>query len=301
MTGHTLVPKRKSTAIRQSKGSIMMDVVIYITMILVLLACLIPFLYMLALSLSDSKAIVNNEVFLWPVGFETGAYEQIFSYPNFFRAYGNTIFYTTAGTLISLLMTMLFAYPLSKSFLRGQKFFMKMVIVSMFFTGGLIPNFLLIANLGLTGSAFAIILPFAINQFNLIILINFFKALPNEIEEAALIDGLGYFGILFKIVMPLSTAALATVGLYTAVFFWNDWFNGLLYLNSAQYPVMLFLRNIVNGTAMLGDAAGYGDKSTISISIKSAVIMTSTLPIIILYPFLQKYFVKGLTVGSVKG
>ena len=145
------------------------------------------------------------------------------------------------------------------------------------------------------------LLPFAVNQFNLIILINFFKTIPLEIEEAALIDGLGYFGILYKIVLPLSMAALSTVGLYTAVFFWNDWFNGLIYLNTSQFPVMLFLRNIVNGTSMLGDAAGSADKATIAISIKSAVIITSTLPIIILYPFLQRYFVKGLLVGSVKG
>lgn len=278
-----------------------MDIVIYAVMIFVLLVCLVPFLYMIALSLSDPKAIVNKQVAFWPVGFTLASYEQIVSYPNFFRAYGNTILYTVCGTGISLLMTTLFAYPLSKAFLRGQSIFMKMVIVSMFFSGGLIPNFLLISNLGLTGTLWAMLLPFAINQFNLIILVNFFKTLPAEIEEAALIDGLNYFGILFKMVVPLSTAALATVALYTAVFFWNDWFNGLLYLNSAQYPVMLFLRNIVNGTAMLGDAAGFGDKSTIAISIKSAVIVTSTLPIIILYPFLQKYFVKGLTVGSVKG
>ena len=293
--------KNQRNAIHRGAGSMALDIVIYTVMVLTLLVCLVPFLYMLALSLSDAKAIVNNQVSLWPVGFNLGSYEQIVTYPHFFRAYGNTFFYTAAGTAISLLMTMLFAYPLSKTFLRGQTIFMKMVIVSMFFSGGLIPNFLLISSLGLTGTVWAMLLPFAINQFNLIILVNFFKALPGEIEEAALIDGLNYFGILFRIVVPLSTAALATVGLYTAVFFWNDWFNGLLYLNSAQYPVMLFLRNIVNGTAMLGDAAGFGDKSTIAISIKSAVIMTSTLPIIILYPFLQKYFVKGLTVGSVKG
>lgn len=292
---------KKNRHIRQGAGSVILDIVIYAVMIFVLLVCLVPFLYMLALSFSDAKAIVNNQVSFWPVGFNVDSYKQIMTYPNFFRAYGNTFFYTFAGTAISLLMTMLFAYPLSKTFLRGQTFFMKMVVVSMFFSGGMIPNFLLIANLQLTGTVWAMLLPFAINQFNLIILINFFKGLPGEIEEAALIDGLGYFGILFRIVVPLSTAALATVGLYTAVFFWNDWFNSLLYLNSAQYPVMLFLRNIVNGTAMLGDAAGFGDKSTIAISIKSAVIVTSTLPIIILYPFLQKYFVKGLTVGSVKG
>ncbi|MDF2612130.1 MAG: binding-protein-dependent transport system inner rane component [Lachnospiraceae bacterium] len=285
----------------RTMGNIVMDTIIYLIMILVLLACLVPFIYMIAVSLSDPNAIVNNEVALIPKGINFEAYKQIFTYPNFFKAYANTIFYTLVGTLISLVLTTLFAYPLSKAFLRGQSIAMKMVVFSMFFSGGLIPNYLLISNLGLTGTRWAMLLPFAINQFNLIILVNFFKTIPSEIEEAALIDGLGYFGILYKIVVPLSKAALATVGLYTAVFFWNDWFNGLIYLNTSQFPVMLFLRNIVNGTSMLGDAAGSSDKATIAISIKSAVIITSTLPIIILYPFLQKYFVKGLTVGSVKG
>lgn len=285
----------------RTKGNLIFDTIIYLIMILVLLMCLVPFIYMIALSLSSPKAIVNNQVSLLPVGLNFEAYKQIFTYPNFFKAYGNTIFYTTVGTLISLSMTTLFAYPLSKGFLKGHKIVMKMVVFSMFFSGGLIPNYLIISNLHLTGTRFAMLLPFAINQFNLIILINFFKSLPSEIEEAAFIDGLSYFGVLTKIVVPLSKAALATVGLYTAVFFWNDWFNGLIYLNTTQFPVMLFLRNIVNGTTMVGDAAGSADKATIGISIKSAVIITSTLPIIILYPFLQKYFVKGLTVGSVKG
>ncbi|WP_105614807.1 carbohydrate ABC transporter permease [Vallitalea okinawensis] len=284
-----------------TKGNIIFDSIIYVVMILVLLLCLMPFIYMLAVSLSDPNAIINNKVSFFPIGLNFEAYKQIFTYPNFFKAYGNTIFYTVGGTLISLIMTSLFAYPLSKTVLAGQKVAMKMVVFSMFFSGGLIPNYLLISNLGLTGTRFAMLLPFAINQFNLIILINFFKSIPTEIEEAALIDGLGYFKILGKIVVPLSKPALATIGLYTAVFFWNDWFNGLIYLNTSQFPVMLFLRNIVNGTSMIGDAAGSADKATIAISIKSAVIITSTLPIIILYPFLQKYFVKGLTVGSVKG
>lgn len=284
-----------------TKGNFIFDAIVYIVMIFVLLVCLVPFIYMIAISLSDPKAVLNNQVSFFPVGLNFEAYKQIFTYPNFFRAYGNTIFYTFVGTAISLVMTTLFAYPLSKDFLKGQKFAMKLVVFSMFFSGGLIPNYLLISNIGLTGTRFAMLLPFAISQFNLIILINFFKSIPLEIEEAALIDGLSYFGVLRKIIVPLSKAALATVGLYTAVFFWNDWFNGLIYLNTTQFPVMLFLRNIVNGTTMVGDAAGSADKSTIAISIKSAVIITSTLPIIILYPFLQKYFVKGLTVGSVKG
>lgn len=285
----------------QSKSNTVMDIVIYIIMGLVLLICIIPFLYMLTLSISDPKAIVNNQVAFWPVGFNLEAYKQIFTYPNFFRAYGNTIFYTVVGTAIALVMTTLFAYPLSKTFLKGHEWLMKMVIFSMYFSGGLIPNYLLISSLRLTGTIWAMLIPFAINQFNLIILINFFKSLPQELEEAALIDGLGYFGILRKIVVPLSKPALATIGLYTAVFFWNDWFNGLIYLNTSQFPVMLFLRNIVNGTAVMGESAGSADKLTIAISIKSAVIITSTLPIIILYPFLQKYFVKGLTIGAVKG
>lgn len=285
----------------RTMGNIVLDSIVYIVMILVMLGCLIPFIYMITMSISDPNAIVNNEVGLIPIGINFESYKQIFNYPNFFRAYGNTIFYTVSGTAISLMLTTLFAYPLSKTFLRGHGIVMKMVVFSMFFSGGLIPNYLLVSNIGLTGTRFAMLLPFAINQFNLIILINFFKSIPEDIEEAALIDGLGYFNILLKIIAPLSKPALATIGLYTAVFFWNDWFNGLIYLNTSQFPVMLFLRNIVNGTTMVGDAAGSADKATIAISIKSAVIITSTLPIIILYPFLQKYFVKGLTVGSVKG
>lgn len=282
-------------------GFTLADGLIHLVMLLVLLICIIPFIYMLALSLSGPKAIMNNQVSLIPKDFTLGAYQQIFTYPNFFRAYANTLFYTVAGTFIALMMTTLFAYALSKSFLKGHGFVMKLVIFSMFFSGGLIPNYLLISNLGLTGSIWAMLIPFAISQFNLIILINFVKTVPQEIEEAALIDGLGYFGILRKIIVPLSTPALATIGLYTAVFFWNDWFNGLIYLNASQYPVMLYLRNIVNGTTMVGEGAGSADKTSIGISIKSAVIITSTLPIIILYPLLQRFFVAGLTVGSVKG
>ena len=292
------MPKVKDT----SASSKALNVIIYAVMVFSLLICIIPFIYMVSLSLSSPKAIINNQVRLIPKGINFEAYKQIFTYPNFFRAYGNTIFYTIAGTFIALSMTILFAYPLSKTYLKGQKILMKMVIFSMYFAGGLIPNYLLISSLHLTGTRFAMLIPFAINQFNLIIMVNFFKALPQEIEEAALIDGIGYFSILPRIILPLSTAAIATVGLYYAVFFWNDWFNGLIYLNTKQYPVMLFLRNIVNGTMVLGDSSSAStDTATLSISIKSAVIITSTLPIIVLYPFLQKYFVKGLTVGSVKG
>jgi len=278
-----------------------LDIVIYLVMILTLLICILPFVYMLALSFSSPKAIMNFRVSFWPVGFQTESYRQIFHYPQFFHAYGNTFLYTLAGTGIALAMTILFAYPLSKAFLRGNKIFMKIVVFSMFFNGGLIPTYLMISNLHLTGTRWAILLPFAISPFNLIILINFFRGIPGEIEDAARIDGLGYFGILSRIVLPLSTSALATIGLYYAVFFWNDWFNSLIYLNSEQYPVMLFLRNIVQGTTMVADGAGSADRSSLGISVKSAVIIVSTLPIILLYPMLQRFFIAGLIVGSLKG
>ena len=277
------------------------DIFVYGGMLVSLLVCVVPFLYMFALSLSDVRAILNNQVGLWPNGFNTAAYRTVFNYPNFFRAYGYTLFYTTFGTAIALTFTVLFGYPLSKPFLRANKFLLKIVVFSMFFSGGLIPTYLLISNIGLANTVFAILIPFAISPFNLIILISFFKGVPHEIEEAAIIDGMGYYGILFRIVLPLSTAALATIGLYYAVFFWNDWFNALIYLRSRQYPVMMFLRNIVNGTLMIGEGAGSAESQNLGISIKAAVIIVSTLPIIILYPLLQRFFIAGLTLGSVKG
>jgi putative aldouronate transport system permease protein len=270
-------------------------------MIFVLIVCLVPFIYLLAISLSSPEALINNKVTLYPVGFNLESYKQILTYPNFFRAYGYTVFYTTCGTLIALTVTTIFAYAMSKRFLYGHKLIMMLIVFSMFFNGGLIPNYLLISSLKLTGTVWAMLVPFAISQFNLIILINFIRNVPSELEEAAIIDGLDYFGVLWRIIVPLSTPALATIGLYTAVFFWNDWFNGLIYLNTRQYPVMLVLRNIVNGTMMVGDAAGAADKSAISMSIKSAAIMVATLPIILLYPLLQRFFIAGLTIGSVKG
>ena len=277
------------------------DIFVYTVMIFSLLVCIIPFLYMITLSFASAQDILQNKIGLFPKSFHFEAYKAIFNYPNFFMAYRNTLFYTSFGTFIALSFTILFGYPLSKSFLRGRKFFVMLVIFTMFFSGGLIPTYLLVANLRLINTPLAILIPFAIVPFNLIILISFFKGVPHEIEEAALIDGLGYYGILIRMVIPLSTAAIATIGLYYAVFFWNDWFYALIYLKSSQYPVMLFLRNIVNGTMMIGEGAGSAEGNSLGIAIKAAVIIVSTLPIIILYPMLQRFFIAGLTIGSVKG
>ena len=277
------------------------DLCITAVMLVVLAVYVVPCLYIAATSFSSSKAIMNDRVSLWPVDFTLDAYRQILSYPSLFSAYRNTIIHTVCGTLISLVMTVLFAYPLSKSFLRGQKTIMRLVVFSMIFSGGLIPNYLLVASLGLTGSRLAMLIPFAISPFYLIILMSFFRTIPVELEEAALIDGYGWFGILLHIVLPLSGAAIATIGLYTAVFFWNDWFYSLIYLNDSQYPVMLLLRNIVSGSAMAGQAGGVGANASLAVAVKSALILIATIPPILLYPFLQKYFVRGMTVGAIKG
>lgn len=276
-----------------------LDVLTALVMAACVVCIIVPFLYIFAVSFSSNAAVGNGHVFLWPVGFSTEAYRSVFSYPNFFRAYGYTLLFTVGGTFLSLIMTSLFAYPLSKSWLRGQRFLMKLVVFSMFFSGGMIPNYLLVSGLHLTGTVWAILLPFAINPFYLIILVSFFRALPSEIEEAAIIDGLGYLGLLFRIVLPLSKAALTTIGLYTAVFFWNSWFYPLIYLRSSQYPVMLLLRNIVNGSATISD--GIARNAALSISVKCAVILISSLPILLVYPFFQKHFARGITLGAIKG
>ncbi|MDR1570560.1 MAG: carbohydrate ABC transporter permease [Oscillospiraceae bacterium] len=273
-------------------------------MLCVLFICLYPFIYMLAISLSSARAVINGWVSFVPVEFTLDSYKMIISHTQFRIGYTNTIIYTIGGTLIALTLMCLMAYPLSKTFLRGRGILMKLVIFSMFFAGGMIPNLMLVIWLKLNNTIWAMLLPFAISQFNLIILINFFRSLPDSIEEAAVIDGMGYFGILAKIVVPLSMPAIATIALYTAVFFWNDWFYSLIYMNSNErYSVMVYLRNIVSGQSMAGAAAGTGssERTTVYATLRATSIILTSLPIIILYPFLQRFFVKGLTVGSVKG
>ncbi|MBR2048813.1 MAG: carbohydrate ABC transporter permease [Oscillospiraceae bacterium] len=285
----------------RNKENIIFDTVVVLLVVLVLVVCLVPFMYVLSASFSGPKPLTNGEVFLFPKDFTLNAYIKIIEYPNFLRYYGNTIFYTVTGTALCLVMTILMAFPLAHSKLKGHTFFMKLVVITMFFSGGLIPKFLLVNSLKLTDTVWAILLPSAINTFNLIVLINFFKTIPRELEEAAIIDGMGYFGIMRNIFLPLSIPALATITLYYAVYFWNDWFNALIYVKSAKYPVMMILRNLVVGTMQLDVSNAGGEGDTVSIAMKCAVIVTSSVPIIVLYPFLSKYFVKGLTIGGVKG
>lgn len=283
---------------RKSKGYRIFQVVNGIIMALIVAACLLPFLYIVAISLSNPRDVITGNVFLLPKGFVLDSYKMVLRYPNFFHSYGNTIFYTLAGGSIALVLTVMLAYPLSKPELKGAGLLNKLVVLTLFFTGGLIPNYLVVNTLGLVDTVWAMLLPFAIGPFNVIILINFFRSLPKEIEEAAIIDGMGYAKILTRIVVPLSKPALATVALYIAVFFWNDWFYSMTYMNSqSRFSVMVILRNIVMGSTIAGGESG----DIVYATLKSATSVLTMVPIVLLYPLLQRYFIAGLTVGSVKG
>jgi putative aldouronate transport system permease protein len=265
---------------------------------------LYPMIYVVAVSLSSPQAVMRGEVAFLPVDLSFSAYELVLDDSAFWSGYRNTILYTVLGTVIAMATTILAAYPLSKKWLRGNSIIMNLVVFTMFFNGGLIPNFLFIRSLGLINTIWAIVLPLAINPFYMIIMRSFFQSLPESLEEAAEIDGLNPFWILLRIVLPLSKPILATIGLFYAVFFWNDWFRPLIFLNdSRMQPVTLYLRNMVMGQQLAAQQGQIADAGSelVSETLKSASILLVSIPIICLYPFVQRYFVKGILIGSVKG
>lgn len=274
-------------------------VVNFIIMTFVCLVIIIPFINMLAVSFSDSSAVIAGEVGLLPVGFNLDTYKKIFSHPSFLDGFKNTFIHTISGTLLGMFMVVICAYPLSKPDLPGRNFFINVIMVTMYFSGGLIPTYLLVKNLHLIDTIWAIILPFCITPYHLLLVMTFFKSIPASLEEAAMLDGLGPIGILVRVVIPMSKPILTTVFMFLVVYYWNNWFNSMIYLNS-NFPVMLVVRNIISGAELAGGNAT-GTASLSAASLKSASIMVTTLPIMALIPFAQKFFVKGVMVGSVKG
>ena len=264
---------------------------------------LYPFLYVLAASLSRDDFFLSGNFGIIPDGINFDAYKAVLSYPMLGRSYLNTILYTVVGTAINLVLTILGAYPLARKDLKGKKLITFLIVFTMFFSGGLIPNYLVVQNTGLYDTFWAMVIPNAIATWNLILMRTYFQSIPAEIEEAALIDGYGYFSILVKIIVPLSVPSIATVGLFYAVAHWNSYFNALLYLQSKElYPVQILLRQIViqNSTDDITNSATMGGVMFAE-NIKYATIIITALPIICVYPFIQKYFIKGIMVGSVKG
>lgn len=286
---------------KKRKKTDALDIVIFTVMTVVCISVILPFLNILAVSFSSSDAVIAGKVHLIPIGFNLGTFGKIFGHPSFIRGFLNSLIQTVSGTLLGMVMTILCAYPLSKPNLPGRNMIINMILITMFFSGGLIPTYMLVKNLHLVDTIWAIILPFCIIPYYLLLVINFFRSVPEELEEAAMLDGLGPIGILIRIVLPVSKPILATLFIYLFVYYWNNWFNSMIYLNSSdKFPVMLVVRNIISGAELAGGNTS-GVASLSAASLKSASIIVTTLPIMILIPFAQKFFVKGVMIGSVKG
>lgn len=273
-----------------------------IIMIIVVVVTLYPFLYLIAQSFSSESAIYSGKITIFPIGFNINTYVKIIQKGEFFTYYKNTIVYAVLGTVISLFSTAALAYPLSKSYLRMNKFFTPFVIFTMYFAGGLIPNFVLINQLGMRDTIWALLIPGAINTYYLLLMKAFFANLPQEMEEAAAIDGMGTFGIFLKIVLPLSKPIMATMVLFYAAGIWSNWFTPFIFFDTKdKWPVALYLRQIIYGATSTTDlSAGLDQTQGIAASVKSASMILMSLPIICVYPFIQKYFVQGMMLGSVK-
>ena len=304
----------------KSISSKIFDIFIHIFMILVIIITLYPVLNIAATSLSSSIAVEKNLVTFYPKQLTFRAYEMIFENDIIPNSFKNSILYTICGTAMSLTATILLAYPISKKDLPLRKVYTIFLVITMYFSGGLIPSFLLIKNLKLYDSVWAILLSGAISTYNVMIMISFFKSLPPELEESAYLDGANDIVILVRIIIPLSTASIATIGLFYAVGKWNDWFTPMIYLKSTmKYPLPLILRELIIENKLedmlnMGGAAGNlnaGKSMNVmkddaqnminADTLKYATLFVSMIPMLIIYPFVQKYFVKGVMIGSLKG
>lgn len=292
-----------------SFSSKVLDIIVHITMVIMLVITLYPVLNVIAASFSSTNANDKGIMGIFPVEFTVDNYRMIFERGVVPRAFINSLVYTAVGTVVNLLMTCSFAYALSRKHLALRNLYITISLIPMYFSGGLIPSFLLVKNLGLYNSMWALILPGAINITNLIIMRTFFQNIPEELEESASLDGANDFVIFYKIILPLSKAAIATIGLYYAVGHWNSWFNAMIYFkDSSKYPLQMVLRELVIVASSLRDAASSGDFNTaadiVNINVKGikyATLFVSMVPMLIIYPFIQKHFVKGVMIGSLKG
>ncbi len=283
------------------------DFISYGVITLVAIAMLYPIMNVLAVSMSSYVAYATNPWMFIPYDFDFAAFEAVFGSNLIMIGYRNTIFITIAGTLFTLIITILTAYPLSRGGFRGKGFFMTVIIFTMLFNGGLVPNFLLIRDLGLYNNIFAQILPGILSAFNVILMLNFFKELPQELLEAARVDGASEPRVLFQIVVPLSKAVIATIALFAAVGYWNSYFSAILYARDQElWPVQLVLREIIMqaNTAMLNAEGNMAEVDMGALpldSLKYASTVVVMVPIMAVYPFIQKHFTKGVMIGAVKG
>jgi len=290
----------------QKKWSVF-DVILTAVMILIAFVTIYPIYYIFINSFSGSAAVASNSVLIYPKNINFSAYKVVFKDASIVRSFANSAFYTVAGTLINVALTAMCAYPLSRKDLYGRKLIVGIIMFTMFFSGGIIPLFLTINNLHLYNSIWAVLLPSAISVYNVIVMRTFFQGIPYELTESAYIDGANDIFIFYKIILPLSTPIIATMILFYGVGNWNSFYNALMFLSEkAKYPVQLVLRSIVIDGATSDLVFSFGSESASNAnidtrSIKYAVIAATTLPIMAVYPFVFKYFKKGVMIGSVKG
>lgn len=283
-------------------GSRLFTIVNTTLLTLIALACLLPFVNVFASSFASTQEVVEKSFILFPTTFSLDAYRYILSTPTIFKGLGVSIGVTLVGTVVSMVLTSLMAYGLSRKYLYGRDFINFVIVFSMLFSGGMIPTFLVVKYFGLIDSYWSMIMPVAINAFNLIIMRNFFQALPEGLEESAKIDGSNDFGVFFKIMLPLAMPSIATLSLFYGVAYWNTYMSAVLYMtDSTKWPIQVLLRQIVIvASGMQGDNASV-DIIPPAQTIKMAVIVVATVPMLLAYPFVQKHFTKGALLGSVKG
>ena len=298
-----------SSTIKRSYTDKIFDIVNLIVMIILLLIFVWPLWFVVIASFSDPNEVWNGNVLLLPKGFTLLAYEALGDYSMIWRGYANTIFYTVVGTIVNLIMTVCAAYPLSRKDFVPRNFFMFMFMLTMYFSGGLIPTYLIVSDVGLINTPWAMIIPGACSIYNVIITRTYFiNSIPSSLQEAAELDGANSFQFLIKIILPLSKPIIAVIALYYAVGHWNDFYTALLYINDQDLlPLQSWLRDLLMSNKMSLnnmqglDAAAAEARMQLSQTLKYSVIIVSTVPVLCVYPFIQKYFVKGVMIGSVKG
>ncbi|AJK89250.1 MULTISPECIES: carbohydrate ABC transporter permease [Lysinibacillus] len=291
---------------KESKGDRAFTIFNYIFLAIVAVVVLYPLIFVLSASLSNPEYVISGDLWLWPKEFTVEAYKKVFQNPDIINGFINTLKYTFFGTLLNIVMTICAAYPLSRRNLKGKGFIMAFMVFTMFFSGGLIPTYLLIRDLGMINTFWVMIIPNAVAVWNIIIMRTFFQSIPYELEESAMIDGAGNFRILWSIVLPLSLPVMAVMVLFYAVGHWNSYFQALIYLQDQdKFPLQLILRQIlIQGQAddMIQATSESFLAQKLSVEgLKYAVLIVANLPMLMLYPFLQRYFVKGVMIGSLKG
>lgn len=285
-------------------GKLISRIIIWAVVILLTLSCLLPLINMVAISFSGSNAVSANKVGLLPVDFNTSAYKKLLGDAQFWKSFLISVERVVLGTFINMVFTISMAYPLSKSRnrFRAREIYMKIVIFAMLFSGGIIPLFMVVSKLHLTNTIWSLVLPGAVPVFNVILLINFFKGVPDSLDEAARIDGAGPLAVLLKIYLPVSLPALATVALFAIVNHWNDYFSGLIYMSKAEmYPLQTYIQQLTVDLTQITDANQLKQLASMNNrTFNAAKIVVSTIPLLIIYLFLQKYFVTGMVIGAVK-